>query len=101
MRRTENSRARLTWAENRNYINLEEKAETVHIDSNMLKVLDRWPLAPGGTATALAFDPQARRLVAGCRGGQLMVVLDADSGKGISTAPIAGHVDAGASDPAA
>src|SRR2546421_11224629 len=80
MRRTENSRARLTWAENRNYINLEEKAETVHIDSNTLKVLHHWPLAPGGTATALAFDPQSRRLFAGCRGGQLMVVLDADSG---------------------
>jgi YVTN family beta-propeller protein len=82
------------------YINLEEKAETVHIDSNTLKVLHRWPLAPGGTATALAFDPQTRRLFAGCRGGQLMVVLDADSGKVITTAPIGQRVDAAAYDPA-
>jgi YVTN family beta-propeller protein len=82
------------------YINLEEKAETVHIDSNTLKVLDHWPLAPGGTATALAFDPQTRRLFAGCRGGQLMVVLDADSGKVITTAPIGERVDAAAYDPA-
>jgi YVTN family beta-propeller protein len=81
------------------YINLEEKAETVHIDSNTLKVLDHWPLAPGGTATALAFDPQTRRLFAGCRGGQLMVVLDADSGKVITTAPIGERVDAAAYDP--
>jgi YVTN family beta-propeller protein len=82
------------------YINLEEKAETVHIDSNTLKVLQHWPLAPGKTATALAFDPQTRRLFAGCRGGQLMVVLDADSGKVITTAPIGDRVDAAAYDPA-
>jgi len=81
------------------YINLEEKAETVHIDSNTLKVLHHWPLAPGKTATALAFDPQTRRLFAGCRGGQLMVVLDADSGKVITTAPIGERVDAAAYDP--
>jgi YVTN family beta-propeller protein len=83
------------------YINLEEKAETVHIDSNAMKVLDHWPLAPGKTATALAFDPQTRRLFAGCRGGQLMVVLDADTGKVITTAPIGERVDAAAYDPAA
>jgi YVTN family beta-propeller protein len=82
------------------YINLEEKAETVHIDSNTLKVLHHWPLAPGGTATALAFDPQTRRLFAGCRGGQLMVVLDANSGKVITTPPIGERVDAAAFDPA-
>jgi YVTN family beta-propeller protein len=82
------------------YINLEEKAETVHIDSTAMKVLHHWPLAPGKTATALAFNPQTRRLFAGCRGGQLMVVLDADSGKVITTAPIGERVDAAAFDPA-
>jgi DNA-binding beta-propeller fold protein YncE len=81
------------------YINLEEKAETVHVDANSLKVLDHWPLAPGKTATALAFDPQTRRLFAGCRGGQLMVVLDANSGKSVTTAPIGERVDAAAFDP--
>jgi YVTN family beta-propeller protein len=80
------------------YINLEEKAETVHVDANALKVLDRWPLAPGKTATALAFDAETRRLFAGCRGGQLMVVVDADTGKIVSTAPIGERVDAAAFD---
>jgi YVTN family beta-propeller protein len=80
------------------YINLEEKAETVHVDANVLKVLDRWPLAPGKTATALAFDAETRRLFAGCRGGQLMVVVDADTGKIVSTAPIGERVDAAAFD---
>ena len=82
------------------YINLEEKAETVHVDANALKVLHSWPLAPGKTATALAFDPETRRLFAGCRGGQLMVVLDADNGKIVATAPIGERVDAAAFDPA-
>jgi YVTN family beta-propeller protein len=83
------------------YINLEEKAETVHLDSNALKALHHWPLAPGGTATAMAFDPQTRRLFVGCRGGQPMVVLDVDSGRVITTAPIGERVDAAAFDPAA
>jgi YVTN family beta-propeller protein len=81
------------------YINLEEKAETVHVDANALKLLHSWPLAPGKTATALAFDPNSRRLFAGCRGGQLMVVLDADTGKVVTTAPIGERVDAAAFDP--
>jgi YVTN family beta-propeller protein len=82
------------------YINLEEKGATVHVDAGELKMLHSWSLAPGKTATALAFDPNSRRLFAGCRGGQLMVVLDADSGKIVTTAPIGERVDAAAFDPA-
>jgi len=82
------------------YINLEERAETVQVDANALKVLNSWSLAPGKTATALAFDSETRRLFAGCRGGQLMVVLDADNGKVVTTAPIGERVDAAAFDPA-
>jgi len=82
------------------YINLEEKGETVQVDAKALKVLHHWPLAPGKTATALAFDPETRQLFAGCRGGQLMVVLDADSGQVVATAPIGERVDAAAFDPA-
>jgi YVTN family beta-propeller protein len=81
------------------YVNLEEKAETVHVDASTLKVIHSWPLAPGKTATALAFNPSTRRLFAGCRGGQLMVVLDADTGKIVTTAPIGERVDAAAFDP--
>src|SRR5260370_29267463 len=48
------------------YINLEDKAEPVHIDSNTLKILHHWPSAPRRTPTALAFDPQTRPLFASC-----------------------------------
>src|SRR5712671_4552129 len=44
------------------YVNLEDKAELVAIDSSTLKIKSRWPLAPAGTPTALAIDVQHHRL---------------------------------------
>src|SRR5215469_7299799 len=38
------------------FVNLEEKAETLQIDVKAMKVVERWPLAPCGTPTALAMD---------------------------------------------
>lgn len=82
------------------YVNLEEKGATVHVDLNAMKAMHTWPLAPCATPTAMAFDPASRRLFVGCRGGKMMAVLDADSGKVIATSPIGERVDAGAYDPA-
>jgi YVTN family beta-propeller protein len=79
------------------YVNLEEQNETLHIDVKALKVVDRWPLAPCGTPTALAMDTQNRRLFVGCRSKHL-AVLNADTGKIVFTAPIGERVDAGAFD---
>jgi outer membrane protein assembly factor BamB len=79
------------------YVNLEEQNETLHIDVNTLKVVDRWPLAPCGTPTALAMDIENRRLFVGCRSKHL-AVLNADTGKIVFTAPIGERVDAGAFD---
>ena len=79
------------------YVNLEEKAETLHIDVKGLKVLHRWPLAPCGTPTALAMDVANQRLFIGCRSRHLGV-LDAGTGKLVFTAPIGERVDAGAFD---
>jgi YVTN family beta-propeller protein len=82
------------------WVNLEEQNQTVHFDAKTLKVLHHWPLAPCATPTAMAIDPATRRLFVGCRGGKLLTVLDADSGKIVTTAPIGERVDAGAFDPA-
>ena len=82
------------------YVNLEEKGATVHVDLNSMKAMHTWPLAPCATPTAMAFDPATRRLFVGCRGGKMLAVLDADSGKVITTSPIGERVDAGAYDPA-
>jgi len=80
------------------YVNLEEKAETLHIDVKTMKVVHHWPLAPCGTPTALAMDVAGERLFVGCRSKHLGVV-NAESGKVVYTAPIGERVDAGAFDP--
>jgi DNA-binding beta-propeller fold protein YncE len=80
------------------YVNIEDKSEVVALDSRKLEVVARWPLAPCEEPTGLALDPGHRRLFAGC-GNKLMAVVDADSGKVITTLPIGSGVDATAFDP--
>ena len=79
------------------YVNLEEQSETLHIDVRTMQVKERWPLAPYTTPTALVMDVENRRLFVGCR-SKHFVVLNADTGKIVFTAPIGERVDAGAFD---
>lgn len=81
------------------FVNIEDKAELVAIDSNTLKITSRWPLAPAGTPTALAIDVAHRRLFSAGRNPQMLVVLDADSGKVIQSFPITAGADAAAYEP--
>src|SRR5690242_10862403 len=81
------------------FVNLEDKAELVAIDSNTLKITSRWPLAPAGTPTALAMDTAHRRLFSAGRNPQNLVVLDADSRKVIQSFPITTGVDAAVFEP--
>ena len=81
------------------YVNIEDKNEVVSIDSNTLKIKARWPLAPAGTPTALAMDLEHRRLFSAGRNPQMLVVLNADSGKVVQSFPISAGVDAAAYDP--
>ena len=57
-----------------------------------------WPIAPGDTPTGLSIDPEHHRLFVGCE-NKMMVLLDSQSGKVLSTAPIGAGVDATAYDP--
>ena len=81
------------------YINMEDKNELVAVDSHTLKIKSRWPVAPAGGPTALAMDTKNRRLFSAGREPQMLVVMDADSGKVIKSFPISGGVDAAAYDP--
>jgi DNA-binding beta-propeller fold protein YncE len=81
------------------YVNIEDKDELVAIDSKSLKIKSRWPLTPAGAPTALAIDLEHRRLFSAGRKPQMLVVLNADSGKVIQSFPISGGVDAAAYDP--
>ncbi len=81
------------------YVNLEDKSELVAIDSRMLKIKSRWPLAPAGAPTALAMDVAHHRLFSAGRNPQMLVVLDSDSGKVLQSFPISAGVDAAAYEP--
>ncbi len=80
------------------YNNLEDKSIVVEIDTQALKVTQRWPLAPGESPSGIAMDTQSRRLFSGCH-NKMMVVMDADSGKVIATPAIGQGVDANGFDP--
>jgi len=81
------------------YADISDKNEVAAIDSRTLEVKSRWPVAPSGSATALAMDREHRRLFSAGRNPQMMVVMDADSGKVIQSFPITANVDAAAYDP--
>ncbi len=80
------------------FVNLEDKSELLALDPVKLEIKSRWPLAPCEEPTGLAIDRKHRRLFSGC-GNKLMAIVDADSGKVISTLPIGGGVDATGFDP--
>jgi DNA-binding beta-propeller fold protein YncE len=80
------------------YVNIEDKSEISVINSTTNKVEQSWSIAPGEEASGLALDNETHRLFAVCS-NKLMVVLDALSGKVITTLPIGGGSDGAAFDP--
>jgi DNA-binding beta-propeller fold protein YncE len=75
------------------FIDLEDKSQIITIDSRTLNIISTWPLAPGEEPTGMALDKTHHRLFVGCA-NNLMIILDADSGKVISSVPIGSGVDA-------
>jgi YVTN family beta-propeller protein len=80
------------------FVNIEDKSELVAINPAKLEVKSEWPLAPCESPSGLAIDRKNRRLFAGCD-NKVMAVVDADSGKVLSTLPIGRGVDAARFDP--
>jgi DNA-binding beta-propeller fold protein YncE len=80
------------------YVNLEDKNLLLKLDAKNMKVLERWPLAPGETPTGLAMDTKTQRLFVGCR-SKLLVVVSAENGKVVAKQAIGEGVDATAFDP--
>lgn len=87
-------------ADGKGYVfnNLEDENLVLKINSHDLKVEQRWPTAPCQSPSSMAMDLANHRLFVGCR-SKVMAVVDADSGKVITTLPIGDHVDATAYDP--
>jgi DNA-binding beta-propeller fold protein YncE len=80
------------------YDNLEEQSQIVKINSRTLQVEQRWPTAPCSSPSSMAIDRANHRLFIGCR-SKVMAVINADTGKVVTTLPIGDHVDATAFDP--
>jgi DNA-binding beta-propeller fold protein YncE len=79
------------------FVNLEDTSQLLALDPNKLEVKARWPLAPCEEPSGLAIDRKNGRLFSGCS-NKLMAIVDADSGKLITTLPIGEGVDANAFD---
>ncbi len=77
------------------YVNLEDKNQTVRLDTRTMKVIDTWSTAPGDSPSALAIDRKHDLLFIGCR-NQKLVILRATDGHPVAVLPIGDHVDAAA-----
>jgi Uncharacterized conserved protein len=80
-------------------VNVEDKSNVVMFDSRSLVVLGTYPLAPCEEPSGMAMDGKTSRLFIGCS-NKLMAVMDAKTGRVITTLPIGQGVDANAFDPA-
>jgi DNA-binding beta-propeller fold protein YncE len=70
------------------YVNLEDKDLVAVVDLHSNKVLNRWPVAPGGHPVGMAIDPASHRLFIGCRKPEKMVVMSTETGKVEAALPI-------------
>ncbi len=79
------------------FVNIEDRSELTAIDANKLAVKATWPLAPCEEPSGLSMDTRHRRLFVGCD-NKMMAVVNADTGKVLTTLPIGEGVDATAFD---
>jgi YVTN family beta-propeller protein len=84
-------------ADGKGYVfnNLEDEGLVLKIDAQKMTVEQRWKVCDA--PSSMAMDRENRRLFIGCR-SKVMAVMNADTGKVITTLPIGDHVDATAYD---
>jgi DNA-binding beta-propeller fold protein YncE len=76
------------------YINLVDKDQVAVVDTKTMKILNKWPTAPGGSPVGMSMDVKHGRLFIGCRKPQKLIVMSADDGKVLADLPIGAGVDA-------
>jgi DNA-binding beta-propeller fold protein YncE len=81
--------------------NIADNGQIIEFDTKTLKIKNRWPTNPCEQPVGLAMDTAHRRLLLACRGKvNLLAVMNADSGKVVTTAPIGIGADGVVYDPA-
>jgi DNA-binding beta-propeller fold protein YncE len=81
------------------FLNMQDRNTLLKLDSQELKVMETWPLAPCGLPSSMDIDRAHQRVFIGCRSG-VMAVVDVTTGKVVTTQPIGRGVDATEFDPA-
>jgi len=76
------------------FVNIEDKSEIVAFDPQKLTVKSRWKLTGCDEPTGLSIDRKNRRLFAGCGGGKIMAIVNADNGRTVATPAIGEGCDA-------
>ena len=76
------------------YNNIEDLSCLKVIDTKTMTVKATYPLSPCGGPTGIAMDKKNQRLFTGCRTNKGLSVVDAATGKVITTLPIGAGVDA-------
>jgi DNA-binding beta-propeller fold protein YncE len=79
------------------FVNIEDKDAIDVIDIATHTVVATWPVAPAESPTGMAIDTATHRLFVG--GGPSQVMIDATTGKVVSSVPICGGTDATWFDP--
>jgi DNA-binding beta-propeller fold protein YncE len=83
------------------YVDIEDKDNVAVVDAKTLQVTAHYDISSAAkTPAGLAFDVKNHILFAGCRNAPTMVILNADSGKIITTLPIGTGVDGAVFNPA-
>jgi YVTN family beta-propeller protein len=81
------------------FVNIEDKAQLVELDTKANAILHTWPLAGCEGPTGLAMDVKHQRLFSACD-NQVMVVTDASDGRQVAKLSIGEGPDGAAFDPA-
>jgi mono/diheme cytochrome c family protein len=80
------------------FVNIEDKDQLLEFDSQALKVINTWPLAPCTQPSGMASDLAHKRLFIGCH-NSLMAIVDFTTGKVVTTEPIGTGIDGDGFDP--
>jgi DNA-binding beta-propeller fold protein YncE len=78
--------------------NVEDKSEIAEIAAKTMEVIARWPLAPCESPSGIALDKAHARLFVACE-NEMMAVVDAKSGKIVTTVPTGKGADGAGFDP--
>jgi DNA-binding beta-propeller fold protein YncE len=80
------------------FVNLVDKNQVAVVDTKAMKVIGKWPTAPGGGPVGMAIDRRGHKLFIGCRNPQKLIVMSSEDGKILADLAIGAGCDGTAFD---